>query len=326
MLGSINQDMIIRVPDLPAPGETVLGRSLEIRPGGKGANQSVAASLLGGRVSLTGMVGDDSAGNQMIAQIASKGVDVSMVAVASGRLTGIATILVDDRGENMIAVAPGANSEVGTSHIKSAADVLALEGGVAVAQMEVPEKTVTDAVHEFREMDGVVTILNPSPVSGVSLEVLHGVDILVANEVEAGQLAWSTRMVESHSQALDAAAVIASYGIMTVIVTLGRLGAVMYDDGDTIAVEPPPVEAVDTTGAGDAFVGALSVGVSSGWTMKRSFDFAVRASAMATTRPGTQDALPSIHDIVDIETELPVISRHSSSIRRSGEEVDENGD
>ena len=326
MLGSINQDMIIRVPDLPMPGETVLGRSLEIRPGGKGANQAVAASLLGGRVFLTGMVGDDSAGNQMITQIASRGVDISMVTVASGRLTGIATILVDDHGENMIAVAPGANSEVGTGHIKLAADILALEGGVAVAQMEVPEKTVTAAVHEFREMDGVVTMLNPSPVSGVSPEALNGVDIIVVNEVEAGQLARSARMVESYSQALDAAAVVASYGIRTVIVTLGRLGAVMYDDGDTIAVEPPPVEAVDTTGAGDAFMGALSVGVSSGWTMERSFDFAVRASAIATTRPGTQDALPSIHDIVDIETELPVISRHSSSIRLSGEEVGGNGD
>ncbi|MHB8264035.1 MAG: ribokinase, partial [Acidimicrobiales bacterium] len=264
VIGSINQDTIIRVVDLPSPGETVLGSTLEMRPGGKGANQAVAASLLGGQVFLVGMVGDDSTGRQMIAQIASKGVDVSMVTAAPGQLTGIATILVDDHGENMIAVVPGANSMVSDVHVKLAVGALAVEGGVAVAQMEVPEDTVMAAVQLLREMEGVVTVLNPSPVSTASPEIFHGVDILVVNEVEAGQLAASTRTIESHSQALDAAAIIASYDIRTVIVTLGRLGAVMYDGGDVIAVEPPQVEAVDTTGAGDAFVGALSVGVSSG--------------------------------------------------------------
>ncbi|MHB8189632.1 MAG: ribokinase [Ferrimicrobium sp.] len=317
VIGSINQDLIVRVAELPSPGETVLGSALEIRPGGKGANQAVAAALLGGRVFLVGMVGDDSTGRKMAAQIASKGVDISMITTASGKLTGMATILVDSHGENMIAVFSGANREVGDVHVQSAVETLAVQGGVAVLQMEVPEDAVMNAVEMLRGMEGVITVLNPSPVPTVSPEIFHGVDVLVVNEVEAGQLVGNTKTIESHSQALDAAAMIASFGISTVIITLGRLGAVMYDGGDAIAVEPPPVEAVDTTGAGDAFVGALSVGVSNGWTLERSFCFAVHASAIATTRPGTQDALPSTLDLVDRDMELPLIFQYSSSTGQS---------
>jgi ribokinase len=322
VIGSINQDLVVRVAELPSPGETVVGSALEIHSGGKGANQAVAAARLGGRVSLVGAVGDDGPGRTITTEIASKGVDVSMVTTAYGELTGMATVIVDSHGENMIAVFSGANKEVGDAHVRSALGTLAL-GGVAVLQMEVPEDTVMSAVRILEQTEGVTTILNPSPVPTGSSELFRGLDVLVVNEVEAGQLVGNVGSIESYPQALDAAAMIASREIKTVIVTLGRLGAVMCDGGEFVAVEPPRVGVVDTTGAGDAFVGALSVGISNGWAMKRSFDFAVRASAIATTRPGAQNALPSSQDLVDRELELPLIAQYSSSasqFRKGGHE------
>ncbi len=315
VLGSINQDTIIRVDELPSPGETVLGSTLEVRPGGKGANQAVAAARLGGQVFLVGMVGDDSAGREMSEQLANKGVDVSMVTAASGKLTGMATVLVDSHGQNMIAVISGANGEVGDVHVKLAVEALTLRGGVAVAQLEVPENVVKTALDMLKEVEGVTTILNPSPASKVSPETFSGVDVLVVNEVEAAQLVGYAGSIESYPQALEVAALLASHEINTVIITLGPLGAVMYDRGDLIALEPPQVEVVDTTGAGDAFVGALSAGVSNGWALKRSFDFAVCAGALATTRRGAQDSLPSLEDLVNLDLQLPLINKYSSSTR-----------
>ena len=310
VIGSINRDLVVRVNELPSPGETVIGSALEIHSGGKGANQAVAAALLGGRVSLVGAVGDDDAGRTMMAEIASRGVDVSMTTTVSGELTGMASVLVDSHGENMIAVFSGANKTVGDVHIGSARDALAM-GGVAVVQMEVPRDTVMRAVRTLERMRDVTVVLNPSPSPPESPEVFSGVGVLVVNEVEAGQLLGKAGGIRSYEQAIDAAATIASAGIKTVIVTLGGLGAVMHDNEDCFVVEPPRVRVVDTTGAGDAFVGALSVGISSGWTMRSSFEFAIRASAVATTRPGAQDALPSSSDLVDRELELPLKIRYS---------------
>ncbi len=322
VIGSINQDMVVSVAELPSPGETVFGSSLLLRPGGKGANQAVAAAVLGGQAYLVGMVGDDTAGKQILADIAGRRVDISMVAAGHGQSTGVAMILVDQHGENIIAVTPGANGKVSGDQIDLAAAVLEYSGGVAVVQFELPVETAIAATQRFGGMKGVITLVNPSPVPSVPIEKLGGADVIVVNEVEAEEITGMGHHIESHSQALDAARHIAAHGIKAVIITLGRLGAVMYSgegflskSGDvageySIAAKPPPVRVVDTTGAGDAFMGGLAVGLSRGWTMEDSFGFAMRAGAMATTKMGAQEALPSVVDVVnvnDFESKLPLI-------------------
>ncbi len=310
--------MVVSVAKLPSPGETVFGSSLLLRPGGKGANQAVAATVLGGQAYLVGKIGDDSAGRQIVAQLAGKGVDTSMVAMEPGKATGIAMILVDSSGENIIAVAPGANSDVGEDRINAAVDILEKSGGVAVVQFELPIETTVAATQKFISMDGITTLINPSPVPSIPMEKLQGADVMVVNEVEAEEIAGTDRHIESHLQALDAARRIAACGINTVIITLGHLGAVMYSgrhsssrhNGSTeeysIAANPPPVRVVDTTGAGDAFMGGLVAGVSKGWTMEESFGYAMRAGAMATTKMGAQEALPYVVDADDFASRLPL--------------------
>jgi len=322
VIGGINQDMVVSVAELPLPGETVFGNSLLLRTGGKGANQAVAATALGGhggRVYLAGKVGDDSTGHQIVGQLADRGVNTSMVTVEPGKSTGIAMILVDRNGENIIAVAQGANSEVDGDQIDTAADVLGEAGGVAVVQFELPLETAVAATQRFGNMDGVTTLINPSPVPSIPVEQLKGADVLVVNEVEAEEIVGIGHHIESHSQALDVARQIAAHGIGTVIITLGRLGAIMYSgtssssqhNGTTgeysIAARPPAVKVVDTTGAGDAFMGGLAAGISKGWTMEESFGFAMRAGAMATTKMGAQEALPYVVDANDFTNHLPLV-------------------
>ncbi len=322
VVGGINQDMVVRVAELPLPGETVFGDSLLLRTGGKGANQAVAATALGGhrgRVYLVGKVGDDNTGHQIVGQLAKRGVNTSMIAVEPGKSTGIAMILVNRNGENIIAVAQGANSEVGSDQIDTAADILSETGGVAVIQFELPIETAVAATQRFCDMDGVTTLINPSPVPSIPLEQLKGADVLVVNEVEAEEITGIGHHIESHSQALDVARQIAAHGIGIVIITLGQLGAIMYSstnsssqrNGSTgeysIAARPPTVKVVDTTGAGDAFMGGLAAGISKGWTIEESFGFAIRAGAVATTKMGAQEALPDVVDANDFTNHLPLV-------------------
>lgn len=278
VVGSINQDVAVSVPAIPSAGETVLGGALTITPGGKGANQAVAAARLGATVTMVGRVGNDAAGHAMLDNLSANGVDVSKVEYELDTPTGTALISVDERGENSIVVAPGANARLGPDSLPG------LSGKVLLLQLEIPFDTVVAAARDF---SGTV-ILNPAPARPLPEELLEYVDVLVPNE---GELAAITGIIEPVEAARSLV------GPRWVAITRGERGALLVDRDHAISIEAPPVEAVDTTGAGDAFCGALAAELARGMDVEAACATAVRAGAHAVTRLGAQSALPTRSDL-----------------------------
>jgi ribokinase len=293
VLGSLNVDLVVRVPVLPAPGQTVLGDRLETFCGGKGANQAVAAARLDGTVSMVGRVGQDAHGAMLRRELGAAGIDTSGVVEVSDQPTGAALILVDERGQNAIAVAPGANATVGEADVDRAMERLA-PGDFLIMQLEIPLPAVQGAIPSARARQ-VRILLNAAPSTTTSTTLLRDLDVLIVNEQEASALFGVTvTEPESACQALDAAK---HAGVGLPIVTLGALGAIYSNEGSCHFVPAFTVKAVDSTAAGDAFVGALAVGLSRGLPLERSVRFANAAGAAAATRPGAQVSLPSLGDL-----------------------------
>lgn len=294
VIGSINMDLVCRTPRLPAAGETVIGDALATLPGGKGANQAVAAARLGGQVHLVGRVGDDDFGRRLLDGLKRDGVHTRSVAATRGSPTGCAMILVDAAGENSIVVAPGANAHVSPEDVDRAARLIARASAV-VLQLEIPPATVRHAVALCRRL-GVFTILDPAPVPQKGLpRALFGVDLLTPNESEAERLLahGSERMTDP---ARVGAALLAR-GAGTVALKLGGRGAMIVGRagraGETEAVRPFKVKVIDTTAAGDAFTAALAVAVSEGMTLPQAVRFANAAGALCCTGFGAQPSLPT---------------------------------
>lgn len=289
VVGSINQDLVVRVPKHPVPGETVLGTEHLTAAGGKGANQAVAAARLGRSVAMIGRVGDDPAGASMRAGLESEGVDTRHVATDRTAATGLAVITVDDAGENAIVVSPGANAAIPVSAITAAAPELAA-AEVGLFQLEVPVDVVAAAIVET----GGVAILNPAPARLLPEAMLAGVGILVPNRSELGILAGV-----DEPAGLDAVEdAIARLGFSgRVVVTLGSDGAVVVDGGHLHHLPAPRVPVVDTTAAGDAFCGALADAVCRGEDLLDAVRWAVCAGALATTRLGAQPSLPTRDEV-----------------------------
>ncbi len=287
VVGSLNQDLVASVPHIPAPGETVLASGHALFAGGKGANQAMAAARLGATVALVGRVGADDYGAGLLAGLVADGVDTTHVATDSSVATGLAMIAVDPAGENAIAVSAGANGRVSRADVAAAADVV---GGAAVAllQLEIPLDAVQAAVATARGR----VVLNPAPAAALPEEVLGGVDILVPNEPELAQL---TAMPVDSLAAIAAAA--AALPVSEVVVTMGAAGAVIVTRSGVTHVPAVPVAAVDATGAGDAFCGALAAELARGAYLEAAVRFAVRAAAMAVTRPGAQAAMPTREEV-----------------------------
>ena len=296
VLGSLNMDLTLAVGRLPAPGETVLGGGLRTTPGGKGANQAVAARRLGAPVRMVGRVGDDGFGQTLRAGLAAEGIASDTVTVDPERPTGVALILVDPKGENQIAVAPGANGAVDGADVGRALAALA-GGGVLVLQLEIPLAAVAAALAAPRA-PGAITVVNAAPATSDLDPLLGGIDVLVVNESEAARLSDATG--SGRSGALDAGARLRQRGVATVVVTLGAGGALVVD-ADGSAWEPAPaVHPVDATAAGDAFVGALAVGLAGGRRPREVLAFANAAGAVTATRHGAQISLPSLQDLRDL--------------------------
>ncbi|MGH3107196.1 MAG: ribokinase [Rubrobacter sp.] len=287
--GSINQDFVLSVERRPAPGETVTDARLATHNGGKGANQAAAAALLGASVAFLGRVGDDGFGGPLVRGLSEKGVDTGLVQEVPGSSTGAAFITVTPDGENAITVAPGANRRLTAQDVDDASE--SIEGAqVLVAQMEIPPEVVLRAV-EVAAGSGTRALVNLAPPFEVPRALLEKLDPLVVNEHEAAFLLGER--VEGVDGALDAAPRLLSLGPASVVVTLGEDGAVFSGSEAAKHLPAPRVEVVDTTGAGDAFVGALSARLAEDAPLENAVAYAVRAGAAAVTEAGAQGALPT---------------------------------
>jgi ribokinase len=284
VVGSLNLDLVVRVPRLPGPGETVSGDDLFRNSGGKGANQAVAAARLGRRVAMVGCVGDDDAGRELLESLEAGAVDTSRVRVVTGVPSGTALITVSEDGENQIVVSPGANARLAPDDVAAAGSALA-GAAVTLLQLEVPLEAVAAAA---RAAGGTV-VLNPAPVRDLPDGLLDRVDVLVPNRVELAQLAGGPvpGTVE------EAAGLAGRLPVGAVVVTLGADGALVVEDGQARHVPAVPVRAVDTTAAGDAFCGGLADALAAGAALADAARRAVRVAAAACLRPGAQASLPT---------------------------------
>jgi ribokinase len=308
VVGSLNADLTIYCENLPKPGETVQGNGFAVNPGGKSANQAVAAGRLGGHVSLVGAVGEDANGSMLEASVAGAGVDVSHVRTSS-EPTGVAVIAVDARGENNIIISAGANGTLSPADVAGAADVL--EGAAVVSLcLEVSMDTVLAAAQAGHDA-GARVLLNLSPYAEIPSALAGLTDVLLVNAHEAA-LFLGLAVPGAESPAAEWEAVrerFAARGIQQVLVTLGSQGSVVLDSlaspGSSVTfVAPTRVAAVDTTGAGDAFTGAVAVRLAAGDALADAAAFASVAAALATTRKGTQAAYP---DPADVERRLRIV-------------------
>lgn len=294
VVGSLNIDFVVRVPHLPAPGETILGDRFQTIPGGKGANQAYAAARLGASVQMIGRVGYDVFGDQLRASLAAAGVDVSSVHSTKSASTGVAMIWVDDAGNNSIVVAPGANALIDAAELAS----FAFEGSeFALFQLETPLQTVTAGVRAARKA-GAITILDPAPADPLPPELLAQVDILTPNETEACILLGSTPSKISLDEAPIVAAKLLDLGPGAVIIKLGERGC--YYANRELAVHSSgfAVEAVDTTAAGDTFNAAFAVASSLKLALPEVLRYANAAAAISVTRHGAQPSAPSHEEVV----------------------------
>jgi ribokinase len=280
LVGSINLDIVVGVDRHPAPGETVLGDDRQELPGGKGANQAVAAARLGADVAFVGRVGDDDAGRRLRDGLAAEGVDVTHVRVDADAPTGVALIAVDRAGENTIVVSSGANARVSAADVEAAHDVLA-NAAVTLVQHEVPEDAVAAAIAAA----GGTVVLNPAPAR----PIVAPVDVLVPNRGELEALAGGAGDPVELARSLDAA--------RSVVVTLGSEGAAVIEGSRVERIPARRVDAVDTTGAGDAFCGALAQALDTGADLVEAARWAVRAAAASVTKPGAQGGLPRRADL-----------------------------
>ncbi len=290
VVGSLNLDLVVPVPHHPAPGETVLGGDAARHPGGKGANQAVAAARLGQAVAMVGRVGDDEAGRLLTAAITGSGVVATHVTVDPDAPTGLALIDVEPSGENAIVVSPGANARVGPADVDAAADVLAA-AAVTLLQLEVPLDAVAAAVARA----GGTVVLNPAPARPLPGEVMAAVDVLVPNRSELALLAGAAE----EPRTLDEVAALARRldGPDVVVVTLGTEGALIVEGATAHHVPARPVTAVDTTAAGDAFCGALADALVRRVPLAAAVEWATRAAAVTVTRHGAQPALPTREEV-----------------------------
>jgi ribokinase len=296
VVGSINMDLVARVPQLPRPGETVLGTAFSQVPGGKGANQAVAAARLGADVTMIGRVGDDVFGEQLLVSLRRHGVRTEQVQRAANCPSGLALIGVDDSGQNSITVIGGANQRLTPKDIEAQSAAIAGADALLV-QLEVPLETVVAAVAVARQ-HGVLTILDPAPPpSGALPAELYAVDVLSPNQAEAEALTGVA--VTSVSTAIIAARKLHERGARQVVFKLGAQGALAGESGGEFAQIPAPqVRVVDTTAAGDAFTAALAVALIEGRSLGEATRFACAAGSLATTRAGAQDAMPSREEVV----------------------------
>jgi ribokinase len=287
VVGSTNTDMTVRVPRLPAPGETVGGGDFRVTGGGKGANQAVAAARAGASVFFVTALGTDDIGDRALDSLAAEGIDLRFVRRVPDEPSGIALILVDDAGENVIAVASGANAALRPEDVE-AIEMTVEAGDAVLVQLEIPQATVEAAV-ALAQRRGARLILNPAPARPLSGALLAAVSVLTPNEHEASALADLGSAVVDPARM---AAVLHDRGVADVLITLGAAGVLVSSAADSLRIPAFAVDAVDTTAAGDVFNGALAVALIEGRALPEAARFASAAAAISVTRPGARASAP----------------------------------
>lgn len=301
IIGSTNMDMVVKTKHIPAPGETVLAGSFFMNPGGKGANQAVAAARLGGNTVFISKVGNDVFGKQSSQLFDEEGINTRYLLSDDELPSGVALITVDQRGENSIVVAPGANGNLFPGHLEEALDEIA-NADIILMQLEIPMETV-NFVAKYATSKNITVILDPAPANDLSAELLSHINIITPNQTEAEML--SGIKVHDIESAKKAAEAIYARGVTHVIVTMGPLGAVVCSEGKIHVIIAPQVEALDTTAAGDVFNGGLAVALGEGKTLVEAVCFGCLAAAVSVTRLGAQSSIPYRNEILaaNIESE-----------------------
>ena len=290
VIGSLNMDFVVQTDKLPLPGETIKGRDFRMIPGGKGANQAVAAARLGGRTRMVGRVGQDGSGATLKDELCSAGVDASQVQPTAGVATGVALILVESQGQNQITIAAGANDRLEAADLEPAFQDFSQ--GFLLLQLESPLRTVEAAARLARRRE-VTTILDPAPAAALLPTLLRNLDFLTPNETEAllllGEPPGEIRLDEAPALGRR----LLELGPGTVVLKLGDKGAWVVNRRLSRYFPAYPVTAADTTAAGDTFNGALAVSLAEGRPLPQAIDFANAAAALSVTRPGAQASIPS---------------------------------
>ena len=305
VLGSVNADHVLRVPHFPRPGETLTGHSYQVVPGGKGANQAVAAARLGAEVSFIARIGDDAIGHQMKAGFAQDGIDVSAVEQDETLPTGIAIIYVSDEGENSIGISAEANGALSPAMVKRFEPLIA-DAHTLLLQLEVPLESVLEAARLARSQ-GTRVVLNPAPAQPLSGELLALVDLITPNQTEA-ELLTGIKVTDKTS-AREAAARFHQMGIAEVMITLGSQGVYCSNAARQMLVPGFKVAAVDTTAAGDTFNGALLAAELAGDDFNAAVRFAHGAAALSVTRLGAQSSIPAKAEVDAFLQSQPVQGR-----------------
>lgn len=280
--------MVVVSDKLPAAGETIIGKKFFTNPGGKGANQAVAAARLNGKVVFIAKVGDDLFGEQAIETYQKEGIDAQYISQEQGGVSGVALINVDAQGENTIVVAPGANNLLSEADVERAGEAFA-EAEIFLTQLEIPLETVVSLALRVGAL-GKKLILNPAPARSLPPELLANLYMITPNETEAKQLTGV--QVNSAATAHEAALKLRSSGVEVVIITLGERGAYLHSADFSELIPAPAVQAIDTTAAGDTFNGALAVALSEGTDLREAVRFANHCAAISVTREGAQAAIP----------------------------------
>ena len=293
VIGSSNTDMVVKSHKLPAPGETIIGGTFLMNPGGQGANQAVAAAKLGAAVTFVSKTGNDIFGKQAVQGFQREGINIDYIFTDLENPSGVALILVDAKGENSIAVASGANGNLQIAEVEKAIGQI-MPNDTVLLQLEIPIPTVEFAIKKCFER-GAKVILNPAPAQVLDESVFKYLDIITPNETEA-ELLTGIKVIDLTS-AEQAALKFHEKGVKNVIITLGSRGAYLHNDTINRLIPAPIVEATDTTAAGDVFNGALAVALSEGQDLEQAISFACRAAAISVTRMGAQASAPMRNEL-----------------------------
>lgn len=314
VIGSLNMDLVVRTSKAPQAGETLTGSDFHLIPGGKGANQAVAAARAGAQTHMVGCIGADAFGPVLLESLTRAGVNVAGVTRLEDVSSGTATIIVEDSGENRIIIVPGANGRVSKEVIQNQWRSIQ-QSGLILLQHEIPLETVHYII-ERAHMEGIGVNLNPAPIYLIPQYLLSKIEVMVLNEVEAAALTGLP--VTGPAAALQAAKSLFNQGVKTVILTLGAQGAILYSEWYELYQPAFKVEAVDTTAAGDTFTGSYAASILSGKAPPEALLYATAASALAVTHLGAQTSIPAREEVEAFIANHPNNQQQSSAIHQKG--------